>query len=350
MPSEADDHSDDRRVEPQPQSRPCSAMISNGTRPTISARAPGQSIRWSRRVCGRCRLRMTSTRATVPIGTLIRKTQRQPVDAEDGLLAGEEAADDRAEHARGAEDGEEVALVLGALPRRHDVADDRQREREQAAGAEALDGAEGGELPHRLGEAAQHRADDEDGDRGDEERPAAVEVGQLAVERRADRGGDEVGGRRPRLDRQAVQVVGDGADRGRDDGLVERGQEHAGHQAGQDREDLPVGQRLGVGRGSGGRAHEAECSSRVSVLRVGRAAGAISSSRAERAAEEVVVEAVEQGGEGGRPRRTSRRDAVEHPVPAGACGRRAARGRARWRPAGWPGRRRGRGPARPARP
>ena len=57
-------------------------------------------------------------------------------------LAGEEAADDRAEHARGAEDGQEVALVPGALARRDDVADDRQRQREQAAGAEALEGAE----------------------------------------------------------------------------------------------------------------------------------------------------------------------------------------------------------------
>ena len=74
------------------------------------------------------------------------------------MSAGEEAADDRAEHARRAEDGQEVALVPGALPGRHDVADDRQREREQAAGADALDGAERGELVHRRG-ATEHSAE-----------------------------------------------------------------------------------------------------------------------------------------------------------------------------------------------
>ena len=73
------------------------------------------------------------------IGTLTRKTQRQPAMPSRVVLAGEEAADDRTEHARGAEDGEEVALVLGPLARRHDVADDREREREEAAGADALD-------------------------------------------------------------------------------------------------------------------------------------------------------------------------------------------------------------------
>ena len=84
-----------------------------------------------------------------PIGTLIRKTQRQPVMPRMLGLPGEEAADDRAEHAGRAEHGEEVALVPGPLAGRHDVADDRQRQREQAAGAEALDRAERGQLVHR---------------------------------------------------------------------------------------------------------------------------------------------------------------------------------------------------------
>ena len=83
----------------------------------------------------------------MPIGTLTRKTQRQPVMPRMVVLAGEEAADDGSEDARGAEHGQEVALVLGALTRRHDVADDREGQREETAGAEALDGAEGRELP-----------------------------------------------------------------------------------------------------------------------------------------------------------------------------------------------------------
>jgi hypothetical protein len=53
------------------------------------------------------------------------------VDTEQRVLPGERAADQRAEHARGAEDGEEIALVLGALTRRDDVAGDGQRERER---------------------------------------------------------------------------------------------------------------------------------------------------------------------------------------------------------------------------
>ena len=40
--------------EAQPHSRPCSATISSGTRPTISAAAPHQSMRWSCRMCGMC--------------------------------------------------------------------------------------------------------------------------------------------------------------------------------------------------------------------------------------------------------------------------------------------------------
>ena len=58
-------------------------------------------------------------------------------DAEDRVGAGEEAADDRAEHGGGAEDGEEVALVLGPFSWRDDVAEDRQGEREKAARADS---------------------------------------------------------------------------------------------------------------------------------------------------------------------------------------------------------------------
>ena len=50
-----------------------------------------------------------------------------------------------------------------------------------------------------------------------------------------------------------VQVVGDGAHRGGDDGLVERGQEHAHHQSDEDRQDLPVGHAASHGlRRAGG--------------------------------------------------------------------------------------------------
>ena len=58
-------------------------------------------------------------------------------DAEDALLTGEETANDRTQHARGGEDGHEVALVARALAGRDQVAEDGQRQGEQAARTDA---------------------------------------------------------------------------------------------------------------------------------------------------------------------------------------------------------------------
>ena len=141
---------------------------------------------------------------------------------------------------------------------------------------------ERGQLVHRVGEAAEHRADDEDADGEQVERPPAVEVGQLAVQRRGDRRGDQERRRRPGLQVVALQVVGDGADRGRDDGLVERGQEHAEHEAGEDRDDLAVGEdAAGVRRGGRragvpavGRAGAGGLAHRISLVVEGAVGGA----------------------------------------------------------------------------
>ena len=66
------------RGELQPQSRPCSATVSSGTRATTSQVAPHQSMRTSWRWWCRCRVRATTISAAMPIGTLTRNTQRQP--------------------------------------------------------------------------------------------------------------------------------------------------------------------------------------------------------------------------------------------------------------------------------
>ena len=162
-------------------------------------------------------------------------------DAEDLARTGEEAADQRADQARDAEDGEEVALVFRSLTRGEHVAHDGERHGHQTAGAQALDGAEDGEFDHRGREAREDRADDEDDDREDEQRAASVDVGQFSVDRRGDRGDDQVGRRDPRLLAEPVEVVADGADGRADHGLVEGGEEHARHQAEDHEEDLPVG-------------------------------------------------------------------------------------------------------------
>ena len=73
-------------------------------------------------------------------------------DAQDLRLTSEEAANDRPQHARGAEHREEVSLALGALSRRHDVADDGQSKGEESTGAQTLDGTEARQHRHRSGE------------------------------------------------------------------------------------------------------------------------------------------------------------------------------------------------------
>ena len=66
---------------------------------------------------------------------------------------GDDPADRRSDEHGQAEHGAEQALVAAALGRSEQVADDRQRDREQRARAEALDAARADELPHLLRQA-----------------------------------------------------------------------------------------------------------------------------------------------------------------------------------------------------
>ena len=109
----------------------------------------------------------------------------------------EHAAEQRARDAREHEHHLDVALVAAALARRHEVGDDRHRERHQPAGAEALEAAEGDQLAEALREPAQRRAEQEDRDRGLEQALAAVQVGRTTPQRDRDGGGQQVGGDDP---------------------------------------------------------------------------------------------------------------------------------------------------------
>jgi hypothetical protein len=74
------------------------------------------------------------------------------VDPEDPVPADvvrQPAAEQRAHDRRDPEHRPEEALVLAAFGRREHVADDRERDREQRTGAEALDAAEQDQLLHR---------------------------------------------------------------------------------------------------------------------------------------------------------------------------------------------------------
>ncbi len=161
-------------------------------------------------------------------------------DAQNGVGAGEHASDQGADDGGDAEGGHEVALVLGPLAGGEHVADDGQRQRHQATGAQALDGAETGQHQHGGREAGQERSEDEHADADQEQRASSENVGQLAVQRCGDGGRDQVSGGDPSLLIQAIEIVADGANRGTDDRLVQRRQEHAGHQTVDDEPDLPL--------------------------------------------------------------------------------------------------------------
>jgi hypothetical protein len=138
----------------------------------------------------------------------------------------EQSADERTDDAAHREDRALVAEPPAELPRRHDVGDDRHRQRAQPARADALDEPEHEELVDRLCDPAQHGADREDRDRGIEEPLAAIQVAELAHERQRSHLPDEVRGHDPRDARQPTQVVGDARQRGGDDRAVDRAQDH----------------------------------------------------------------------------------------------------------------------------
>nr|WP_193318990.1 hypothetical protein [Nonomuraea phyllanthi] len=141
-------------------------------------------------------------------------------------MLGEVAAEDRPGDRGQGEDRAEDALEPGALAGRDQVADDRHVEDHEAARPDALQGAEGDELAHRLREPAQGRPGDEHDDGRQVEVLAAVHVAELAVEGRGDGGRQRERGDQPRHAVEAVQLAHDGRHGGRHDRLVDGGQEH----------------------------------------------------------------------------------------------------------------------------
>ena len=91
-----------------------------------------------------------------------------------------------------------------------------------------------------MGESADHRADDEDRDRNDEQALAADQVTELAVDRQRDGGRQNVGGGHPEHVVDAVELPDDGGQRRAEDHLVERRQQHRDHQAGEDQQDVTL--------------------------------------------------------------------------------------------------------------
>jgi hypothetical protein len=147
-----------------------------------------------------------------------------------GRVVREPAAHRGAEHGRGREDGSGEALPLAAETGRDDVADRGDRQWDEAACAEALDRAAGDQHPHRHRESADDRADGEERDSEQEERPAAVDVRQLSVQRHGDGGAQHVRREDPGVMLESAEIGGDPRQGGGDDRLVEGRKQHAEHE------------------------------------------------------------------------------------------------------------------------
>ena len=151
-------------------------------------------------------------------------------------MLGDGAAHDRAGDAGDRPGAGDVGGVAAALGRRHDVADDGHSQDQQAAAAEALDGAPGDEGQDVGGGGGDDGAEQEGADRHEQGKAAATKVGELAVECGDGRGGDEIGRHDPRQERRVAEVGADDGNGGRDAGLVDGGQKHR-HQDADDQAD-----------------------------------------------------------------------------------------------------------------
>src|SRR5436853_156512 len=91
------------------------------------------------------------------------------------------------------------ARIASATRTSPPTAGDGHGHRDDRARPEPLERAERHQRNHALREAAQRRADDEDRAAREENRLAAVQVGQLAVDRDGGGGGEQVDGEDPAI-------------------------------------------------------------------------------------------------------------------------------------------------------
>ena len=146
-------------------------------------------------------------------------------------MIGEQAAEHRAERARGHEHDRGVALDDRPLARAQQIGDDGLRDRQQPAAADALQAARQDQKPDRRRQRAGDRTDDEDSDRRKHDGAAAVDVGELAEQRRRRGRREQIGRHHPGQIVDAAEAFADGRQRRRDDGLFERGEKHRQHDA-----------------------------------------------------------------------------------------------------------------------
>ena len=171
------------------------------------------------------------------------EAQRQ-VDEEDRAPAevlGEKPADDGSEGGGGDRDARKVALEARPLARRDGLADQRLRQRHEAAAAQTLQHAGKAQHLDAGGGGAGERGEEEDAERHEHHALAAPHVAQLPVDRGGDGGGEQIGDDYPGDALDAAERGGNVGERSGDDGLVDHGQEHRQHDGGKDGQEQPAG-------------------------------------------------------------------------------------------------------------
>jgi hypothetical protein len=124
-------------------------------------------------------------------------------------VVGDPATAQRSEDRAGSEGRPGHTLPPAAVTRRDEVADDGHGERDQRAGAEALDAARPDELRHRATGGADDRAGHEENEPEQDQRTAAVDIGQSPIDRHGHCEREHARGEHPRVVVDAAEVLDD---------------------------------------------------------------------------------------------------------------------------------------------
>ena len=163
--------------------------------------------------------------------------EEEPAPAE---VLGDEAAGCWPDDGRDSERRTQHSLVLAALARRDDVADDGLRQRHDEPHAGSLDEAREHQEPEVRGDPAQRRADGEDDNASHVQRLAAVNVGELAGDRHDDGRGQHGGDWDPAVVGDAAELRDDGRQGRRDQRQVEGRDQRPEHEPREDGDDPTV--------------------------------------------------------------------------------------------------------------
>ena len=141
------------------------------------------------------------------------------------------------------------SLAAAALARRHMLADQRLRERHQAATAETLHGARGNQEQQSGSQSAGQRCHGKNGQRAQQHPAPSEAVAEMAIQRRRDRRRQQIGDHDPRQIGQSAQGPGDRRQCAGENRLIGRCEKHRDHDTWKNpKKCLARAQRLGRSR------------------------------------------------------------------------------------------------------